>query len=1103
MSKEKASSTLNVPERDFQIEAQELVEIVELYTQRTFSEDIDKVKEKGIEVLGELLRTDLKKGLSENSDHEARLREFGSNEKEEPEMETFWDICWDTLTDKINLILLVLGIISLIIGATGEHAEYGWVEGFAILMVVAIIVFVSGTVGYSKIKKFQELQEIHKNRAKITIKRDDAERSVHPSEIMVGDIFLLDTGDVVPVDAIALKAYSLLLNEAAITGENDLMPKEDVSTCNKLKRKFNKTAKKNPDLHKEKHSLPSPVLISGTTVAQGTAWALAIAVGPNSKEGRISDLAEQEEENTPLEIKLNDVTEKVSLVGLGAGIVALVALYLRFFIQLGMGDRSDESGDNLARELIGYWLISFTIVAVAIPEGLPMAVTICLAYSVKKMQKDNNLVKKLAACETMGGADQICSDKTGTLTQNKMILKRMACFSSKSEIHSHDFEHYEKLFKRCPSFFENLKEGVSLCTSCRVEMKEGEETDVGAQTELAIIKCLRSLSENKNEYLEIRKGFESMVVHVNPFSSERKKSSIVIQKDGFKRVYVIGAPEFIIKYCQKGLDLELQNHKFGKVQEENFLTIQSEMANFGLRTLALAYRDIQEEEDDVVTAKDEHGLPIIESQKLCIVALFGIYDPPRKEVPEAVKLCHRAGIKVRMVTGDNPATAFAISREVGITDSNERVIEGSMLNYLVGGIMCEKCQDKKYLKNPSTKEDLDPSTLDKIECNCPRKGKESRNDVIVNFDKFKEIIGDIDVVARCAPEHKYTIVTGLKQMGHVVAVTGDGTNDAPALRKASVGFAMGIAGTEYARFAADIILVDDNFGSIVKAVVWGRGIYDNIQRFIQFQLTVNVVACVCCIVGAITIQQSALTAVQMLWVNMIMDSLASLALATEEPTILVLDRKPQNPNTFIITPLMFKHIFGQSFAMLVLIFCYMYLGERFLPEYDSAEKSNPDNSDFVCSGRYYHYDGSDDYKKYYEDEGPSRHFTYIFNIFIWFELFNEINARRINDEIFPFVGFSKASLFIGVWFITAGIQVLITQVGSYAFQVHKKGMTVEQWFICIAWGTIPLFWRFVLLIIPGFKDKKISSPDNSSTHHASAIHGKGIRRQFSSSYRIV
>ena len=1103
MGKQEASNTLIDPtyKTSFDIRVDKLVELVEKYLNRTFAEDIEEIEEFTLEKYESSLKTNLNKGLSNSSDFTDRIEAFGSNKAKEGKYETFWDICWDTMKDQLNVVLQILGVISLIVGATSDHPEYGWVEGFAILLIVAIIVLVSGTVGSQKVKKFRELQEMHRNRAAITIMRDGEKSLIHPEEILVGDKVFLDTGDLIPADGIVLQANSLLTNEASLTGENDLMHKDMLKNCIKEKRKYKKSMKKNSLLKEEKHILPSPVLISGTNIAQGNAWMLVVAVGMYSKEGRISELAEQEQEDTPLEIKLDDIANRVTIIGASAGLLALIALYIRFFVQLGQ-DKYEWEGNESVNELIGYFLLAFTVVAVAIPEGLPMAVTICLSYSVKKMQKDNNLVKKLAACETMGGVDSICSDKTGTLTQNMMVLKRFACAVSKSEFAPHDEEHLSKLFSRSVNYFETLKEGISLCTAARIEVKNGKEVDVGAQTELATIKMLRKLSKTPDEYLKIRSEMQESILKTNPFSSERKKSSIIIARpDGKMRVYVIGAPDFIVRFCETSLDLDMNIHMFGRVDIENFLRVQEEMASFGLRTLSIAFRDFDEE--NLVEAVNENNHPILENEKLTILGLFGIYDPPRPGVKEAVEQSRLAGIKVRMVTGDNATTAEAIAREVGITTSNEHVIEGALFNYLVGGIMCEKCEDKQDIKDPRIKGKQEETDFEKMICNCPRKGDDVRNDVIVNFDKFKEIIDNIDVVARCAPEHKYTIVTGLKQMDRVVAVTGDGTNDAPALRKANVGFAMGIAGTEYARRAADIILVDDNFGSIIKAAIWGRGIYDNIQRFIQFQITINVVAVICCIVGAISIQQSPLTAIQMLWVNMIMDSLASLALSTEEPTAEVLKRAPQNANEFIISPLMFKHIFGQAIVQIVLIFLYMYYGEYFLPEYEDNDYTckNPRAKDYVCSGRLYKVGGGEDYKSKIKDLGPSRHFTYIFNIFIWFQLFNEYNSRRINDEVCVFEGLKRSPLFVYVWFITAGIQILIIQVGYRAFSINKNGLTVEQWFICIAWGAIPFFWRFVLLLIPGFGKIKLNDHPHSGQHHGTLR--KSSHKHFSSSYHIV
>jgi P-type Ca2+ transporter type 2B len=1071
MDKEEVSQTVVSPRNyDFQLSVAALETLVEAYIKRDFCEDVEILKGDDYKSIDKALQTDFKKGLKESDNHKARIEVYGSNKKPEPELTSYLRFCLEALSDQIMIILSILGVVSLIIGATGDHPEYGWVEGFAILCAVAIVVFVSSTMNYSKQNKFKELQDIHKNRSRVSVLREGDWKSLHPEEILVGDIINLQTGDIVPADGIVISCSSLQVNEAALTGENDLMIKETIKECNRIRRKIKKSHSSG-----NKHDVPSPVIISGSTVAQGMGVIVAIAVGTNSKEGRISDLAEQEEEETPLENKLNEVAEKITFGGLLAGLIALVSLYLRYFIRLGMG-----TAHTSATELIGYFLIAFTVIAVAVPEGLPLAVTISLAYSVKKMQKDKNLVKKLAACETMGGVDMVCSDKTGTLTQNHMVLNRFSLGISTSESNIYEYNYLQSLFSKSPEFFKVLKEGISLATTARVEQTSTGPKDVGSQTELAIIKMLISIS--RDEYLNIRKDYELSTLKYNPFSSERKRSSIIVKRpDDTNRIYVIGAPDFLINCCTDALNLDMNKTPIGELESLSFIATQEKMASLGLRTLSIAYRDLDENEP--LDELDKKGHPVLENAGLTILGIFGIYDPPREGVESAIKTCKTAGIRVRMITGDNAKTAEAIAKQIGITTGSEHIMEGPTFEKLVGGVMCEKCETKI--------------------CDCPRRGEDARNDVIVDMEKFKEIIGNIDVLARSSPEDKYTMVTGLKKMGHVVAVTGDGTNDAPALRKANVGFAMGIAGTEYARQAADIILIDDNFSSIVRAAVWGRSIYDNIQRFIQFQLTVNVVAVICSIVGAITIQQSALTAVQMLWVNMIMDALASLALSTEEPSDAVLDRAPQNPNEFIVTPLMFKHIFGQAFCQLILIFLFMFYGENIFREYDKSTNvcRNPNNSDFVCSGRLYDYGSGEDYEKVESDLGPSRHFTYIFNIFIWFQLFNEINARKIKDEVWVFEGLGRAPLFIGVWLVTAGLQVLIIQVGSWAFYVNKHGLTVEQWFTCIAWGAIPLLFRFVLLLIPGLKDIKIQEPEPSNTKLLNAIHSSSKR--LSSVYRIV
>ena len=1101
MVKQEASDMLTTQtyRKFFDISVDSLVDLIEKYLNRKFAEDIEVIKEFTLERYESSLKTNLNKGLSNMSDFSNRIAAFGSNKAKEVKYKTFCDICWNTMKDKIIFFLVFLGIISLIVGVKSDE-KYDWVEGFSILLIVAIIVIAKGTVGSQKVKNFRKLQEMHRNRAAIIVMRDGEKSLIHPEEILVGDKVFLDTGDLIPADGIVLQATSLLTNEALLTGENDLMHKDVLKNCIEEKRKYKKSIKKNSLLKEKNHILPSPVLVSGTNIAQGNAWMLVVAVGMNSKQGRILDLTEQEQEGTPLEKKLDVYANRVAIIGVSVGLLVLIALYIRFYVQLAQGIHI-WSGNESANELIGYTFLATTIIIVATPKGLPIALTFYLSYSATKMLKDNDLVKKLAACEAMGGVDSICSDKTGTLTQNMMVLKRFACAVSKSEFARHDEEHLSELFSRSVNFFETLKEGISLCTAARVGVKNGKEVDVGAQTELATIKMLRKLSKTPDEYLKIRSEMQESILKTNPFNSERKKSSIIIARpDGKMRVYVIGAPEFIVKFCETSLDLDMNIHKLRRADIKNFLRVQEEMGSLGLKTLSIAFRDFDEEH--LVEAVNENNHPILENEKLTILGLFGIQDPVRPGVKEAVEQSRLAGIKVRMVTGDNAATAEAIAIEVGITTSNEHVIEGALFNYLVGGVMCEKCEDKQDIKDPRIKAKKEENDFEKKICNCPRKGDGVRNDIIVNFDKFKEIIDKIDVVARCAPEHKYTIVTGLKQMDRVVAVTGDGTSDAPALRKANVGFAMGIAGTEYARQAADIILVDDNFGSIIKAAIWGRGIYDNIQKSIQFQITVNLVAVICCAVGAITIQQSPLTAVQLLWINMIMGLLATLALSSEEPTAEVLKRPPQNANEFIISPLMFKHIFGQAIVQIFLIFLYMYYGEFFLPEYEENDYTctNPKARDYVCSGRLYKVDGGEDYRSALTYLGPSRHFTYIFNIFIWFQLFNEFNSRKIRDEIFVFEGLKRSRLLLFVWFITAGIQILIIQVGYRAFSVNKKGLSVEQWFICIAWGVTPLFWRFVLLV-PGYGKIKLNDPPHSDQHHANLRNSS--HKDYSPSYQMV
>jgi len=1028
------------------LSVEELGKFPDAYQTRNRCEEVDLVESLGGEdMVKEKLGVNPETGLTSLHDIKQREVEFGKNRLPDRKPLSFCKIMKESSEDLTLRILFLCGVASLIIGMVlGDHKEYAWIEGFAILVAVLIVVIVTSVNDYRKEKKFRALQEIYKNQKHVSVLRNGTMVGLHPYDLVVGDIMELTTGVVIPADGMVIQSFELNLSEAAITGENEFLRKEAYAECIKAR---NALIKSDKTVHAS-NELPSFMCLGGTEVREGKGLMIVLAVGMNSTEGKIRDLAEQEEENTPLERKLDHVAKVISRFGLYSAIVAVVALYLRFIIEISMGSMEWQTETHIV-DLIRYMIIGITILVVAIPEGLPLAVTISLAYSVMKMQKDNNLVKKMSSCETMGGANMICSDKTGTLTSNVMTLVKMYVDRT-----LFDFEKTQpspQVFN--PDFFSLLKESVFTNTSAE-DISQGAP---GNATEMAFLKLLNSFGHN--DWINFRRGFRQRFYKMMPFNSKRKKGSVVVTlENGKKRLHVLGAAERILSGCVDYLNLEATPSPLSSQKKDDIDSFIASMGSDGLRTITVAYRDVDGEIDFEATNAD--GDLTFDEGGLTLICIVGIKDPVRKGVPEAVDTCKNAGIKVRMVTGDSKNTARAIALECHILDEDYDkewgVMEGVEFQKLTGGTICKNCRTGV--------------------CPCPRdskkamNGEELREDIVQNIEVFEFIIGKIDVLARSRPQDKYTMVTGLKQLGNVVAVTGDGTNDAPALKKADIGFAMG-SGTEIARETADIILIDDNFVSIVGAVRWGRNIYDNIQRFIQFQLTVNVVAVGCAVVGAITIQQSPLTATQMLWVNLIMDTMASLALATAPPDEEVLHRAPQSRNDAIITRRMWRNILGMACYQLTLLFILVFAGEDILPEYDCDEKShlcNPKNDGYVRSGRMYSVGGDKDYYENFNDPniGPSRHFTYIFNIFVLMQLSNEINSDTLSDELNIFKGLMKNKMFVYIWFVTLGIQCLMVQVGSYALSVHKDGLSGQQWGISIAFGLTPLLWRLVLRKIP-------------------------------------
>ncbi|XP_061665450.1 plasma membrane calcium-transporting ATPase 3b isoform X7 [Syngnathoides biaculeatus] len=704
-------------------------------------------------------------------------------------------------------------------------------------------------------------------------------------------------------------------------------------------------------------------------------------------------------EKSVLQGKLTKLAVQIGKAGLVMSAITVIILVLYFVIDTFVVEGHawvTECTPVYIQYFVKFFIIGVTVLVVAVPEGLPLAVTISLAYSVKKMMKDNNLVRHLDACETMGNATAICSDKTGTLTTNRMTVVQAYV----GDVHHRLIPDAGQINPRTLDLLVNAISINSAYTSKILppDVEGGLAKQVGNKTECGLLGFVLDLQQ---DYTPVREQIpEERLYKVYTFNSVRKSMSTVIKlPDGSFRLYSKGASEIMLKKCSYILDANGEARSFRpRDRDEMVKQVIEPMACEGLRTICIAYRDLPsdpepdwENEGEIVT-------------ELTCITVVGIEDPVRPEVPEAIRKCQRAGITVRMVTGDNINTARAIAAKCGIIHPGDDFIclEGKDFN--------------RRIRNE--KGEIEQERIDKI------------------WPKLR-------VLARSSPTDKHTLVKGIidssiVEQRQVVAVTGDGTNDGPALKKADVGFAMGIAGTDVAKEASDIILTDDNFSSIVKAVMWGRNVYDSISKFLQFQLTVNVVAVIVAFTGACITQDSPLKAVQMLWVNLIMDTFASLALATEPPTEALLLRKPYGRNNPLISLTMMKNILGHGVYQLVIIFTLLFIGERMF-NIDSGRNA-PLHSP------------------------PSEHYTIIFNTFVLMQLFNEINARKIHGERNVFDGIFSNPIFCSIVLGTFAVQIVIVQWGGKPFSCAPLNM--EQWLWCLFVGVGELLWGQVIATVP-------------------------------------
>ncbi|XP_043699847.1 calcium-transporting ATPase 12, plasma membrane-type-like [Telopea speciosissima] len=925
------------------------------YTDSTPSSNFDHeslitlVKEKNLGILDQFggvdgvaaaLEVDCKDGIHGSTEEVARrCNAFGSNTYQKPTAKGFFHFVLEGFKDTTIIVLLVCVSLSLGFGIKEDGLKDGWYDGGSIFLAVCLVIFVSAISNFKQSKQFEKLSE-KSNDISVDVIRDGRRQQISIFGIVVGDIVVLKIGDQIPADGLFLDGHSLKVDESSMTGESD---------------------------HVDINGDQNPFLISGAKVADGYGRMLVTSVGVNTTWGEMmNSITRGTEEQTPLQARLNKLTSYIGKVGLAVAFIVLVVMLVRYFT----GNTRDEKGkrefngkktkfDDVMNAVVSIVSAAVTIVVVAIPEGLPLAVTLTLAYSMKKMMVDNALVRKLSACETMGSATTICTDKTGTLTMNQMKVTEF--WIGEEAI----TDGASKLI--APNALQLLQEGVSLNTTGGVyRSNSGTVPEFsGSPTEKAILSwAVLDLGMDVDEVKQ-----SGTVLHVEAFNSEQKRSGVLMKKNVKKAICVHwkGAAEIILALCSSYFGRTGTVKPMNGDARKKLEQIIKGMAAKSLRCIAFAHKPISEvEENGNATHK-------LEEDGLIFLGLVGLKDPCRPEVSEAVEARREAGVNIKMITGDNVFTARAIAIECGLLTADEDLNNGAVVE-----------------------------------------GIEFRN---YTPEERKQKVDTIRVMARSSPFDKLLMVQCLKEKDRVVAVTGDGTNDAPALKEADIGLSMGIQGTEVAKESSDIVILDDNFNSVVTVLKWGRCVYNNIQKFIQFQLTVNVAALVINFVAAVSSGKVPLTAVQLLWVNLIMDTLGALALATEQPTKELLEKPPVGRTEPLITKVMWRNLSAQALYQVTILLILQFKGMSIF----GVEEKIKD--------------------------------TLIFNTFVLCQVFNEFNARKLEKKNI-FEGIHKNRLFLGIVGMTIILQVVMVE--SMKKFANTERLNWGQW--CASIGIAALSW---------------------------------------------
>ena len=1151
----------------FQISPKELTHIMELYKER--GDNFEEIKyfeeEGGIDNLLKKLDTDKKNGITSI---EYREEYFGSNKIFIKPLPSFCSFVKEAISDKMIIILIVSSIVEIFISLFNiyikrEYNNMEWLDGISIIIAVIVVVMVGSITNYKKEIKFHKLNNFENQSTKYDVIRNGVNQELHSDDLLVGDLIKIYNGDILPADILLIEGHDIKIDESSLTGESTAVRKNCYEKC----LEEIKSGSKNPS---------SNILLCSTNVIEGNGVGIVLAIGEYSQKGIIRGTIDnaQEDNKTPLEVKLNSIADLIGYFGLGSAIITFIALIIQLIFEyFQTSSMSFSEGFNKVLRIL---ILCVSIIVVAIPEGLPLAVTLSLAFSIKKLMDRNNLVRKMHACETMGGANYICTDKTGTLTENKMKVINIITTEEVIYIHENTKNEEENIIsttynkkkennKNYKKNIEEIIENKEYWDTLKTSIGLNVDYTVKSIENMKLNEADKDIYEAKNktdkafiefllEYqIDIDTDINKCYLEPNnnkkfPFDSQKKRMSIMVQSKSFPtgyRLFTKGGAENALVNCTKYI-----NKKDGKIydlseENKNFLKNQIEVMNKKMmRSLFIGFKDISEEEYNKGFQQDENEL-FIDQSNIIFISIFCLRDSLRQNVKESVIKCHEAHVNVIMVTGDNIITATAIGKECHIlpdyvdlnnltkheieenpneiNNKNDRdrhisellnnkpyAITGNSFFMAIEGIYCETCgEDSINCKCPKT--EMEAEELSKR--NGSNK-KAVKKDSIKNLNNFKKLTQNLLILARAQPLHKYALVLGLKSLGNVVAVTGDGTNDAPALSKSDVGFAM-IDGTDISKDASDIVILDNNFSSIVIAIIYGRSIYENIRKFLQFQLTVNFCACFLVFICSCIGNETPLTSIQMLWVNLIMDSLGSLALATEPPYDSLLNRFPTKKNESIINGIMWKHILIQSICELVLlVFIYIY-GPSFIKE-DKENILNSHYELFSCFGTLpgdieymEHYDnildGRENYwskshyidltkiendkfgcKKflsnnqeewenfslfdafdYYNFEyGSTTHMTLIFNIFVFYTLLNQFNCRIIDDSINIFSRINKGFMFCIVTFCEMLIQIFIVQFGAGIFHCVSGGLSFRQWGICLLFSFTTFIFNFIIKYIP-------------------------------------